>query len=101
MIKILNKIKHYYIVKGYEKWGMSWGDALSYGYLGQCFRFERIERKFLNYESLYTKLGYRQVSTVAFIKYGGYNNKSLFNEQFLVKLDIGELPTPRSYKVTV
>lgn len=60
------------VEKRYIKAGEIFGDALSYGFMGECSGFKRMLAKWEKWEAEYIKRGYRTLPIDDFIDYGGY-----------------------------
>lgn len=62
------------IQKRYIRAGASFGDVVSYIYLGQCQGFEGFLNHWASLEQEYANRGYRTISLDKFIELGGYGN---------------------------
>ena len=56
----------------YVEAGSDFGDAVSYGYLGECLGFDGMFLSWARWELEYSKRGYRTLSLDDFIDHGGY-----------------------------
>ena len=61
-----------YIEKRYVRAGATFGDAVSYIYIGECIGFEGLLNKWANWEEEYALRGFRTVSLGRFVDLGGY-----------------------------
>ena len=66
----LSRLKHDKIVRQYVRYGLIYGDYMSYYYCPP-----RIKSKFLYWESQYIKLGYIPLTTDDWIIAGGYGKQ--------------------------
>lgn len=57
---LINEIYHKFILWGYVRYGMRYGDELSYSYMGDCVG--SIDGMFKHFENKYCNLGYIPVS---------------------------------------
>ncbi len=60
------------VEKYYVEAGAVFGYAVSYLYMGECFGFKRLFRKWADWEAEYARRGYQTLSIDAFIQHGGY-----------------------------
>jgi len=60
------------VEKRYVKVGATFGDAVSYIYMGECVGFEKLLAKWEKWEAEYAKRGYRTLPLDDFVSYGGY-----------------------------
>ena len=58
--KIIYKIYHDFIVWGYKRYGMMYGDELSYSFMGECVN--SVENYYKFFASRYDRLGYAPIS---------------------------------------
>lgn len=61
-----------WVEKRYAESGLSFGDAASYLFMGECYGFEKLFVRWERWEVEYAKRGYRTVSLDAFVASGGY-----------------------------
>ncbi len=61
------------VTKQYVKAGASFGDLVSYLYMGECVSFEQLLNKWDKWEQEYANRGFRPISLDRFIGLGGYN----------------------------
>lgn len=85
-----NQVEEYYI-----KSGATFGDAVSYLYMGECVGFGEMLSNWENWELEYSRRGYRALPIDFFIKYGGYGLplnglgvKRYSNEKIVLHADI-------------
>jgi len=62
------------IQKRYIQAGASFGDAVSYLFMGECRGFEELFNYWADLEQKYADRGYRTISLDRFIELGGYGN---------------------------
>ncbi len=55
--------------------GRIFGDALSYIAYGKCAGFDRMERRWAQWEKEYARRGYRTIDIKDFVGYGGYGQE--------------------------
>ncbi len=60
------------VEKRYVRAGATFGDAVSYLYIGECIGFEGLLNKWANWEEEYAHRGLRTVSLDRFVDLGGY-----------------------------
>ena len=63
-----------FVERIYIKAGKKFGDAASYGYLGECTEFKKYLNNLVKWEEEYAQRGYRTVNLDAFVELGGYGN---------------------------
>ena len=74
----------------YLEAGKSFGDAVSYLYMGECIEFKEMLDKLAEYEKEYAKRGYKTISIDDFVKFGGYGEP--INHLLGKKLEANEAP---------
>lgn len=60
------------VEKRYVRAGATFGGAVSYLYMGECFGFKGLLKKWANWEEEYVHRGFRTVSLDRFVDLGGY-----------------------------
>ena len=60
------------VEKRYVGAGATFGDAVSYLYMGECIGFEELLNQWANWEEEYAHRGFRTVSLDRFVDLGGY-----------------------------
>lgn len=60
------------VEKRYLSSGASFGDAVSYIYMGQCVGFESMLDDWAEWEKEYSTRGYKTISIDDFLSFGGY-----------------------------
>ena len=63
------------VEKRYIRAGATFGDAVSYLYMGECIGFEGLLNKWGNWEEEYAHRGFRTVSLDRFVNLGGYGKQ--------------------------
>lgn len=74
----------------YRQTGAHFGDAISYGYMGECIGFDGMMQAWAKWERCYAALGYRTISLDRFTEYGGYGRA--LDDIWEVKREKGESP---------
>ena len=95
MKQLINKIKEFFTKRAenkaidrYIRTGNSFGDAVSYLYMGECVGFKEILAAWEHWEQEIVKYGYRPFDLDIFVGSGGYGKQS----PELEKLKDGEKP---------
>ena len=84
------RISHKKVKDAYRQTGGYFGDAISYGYMGECIGFEGMMKKWAKWERRYAALGYRTISLDRFTNYGGRGLP--LDDVWEVKREKGESP---------
>jgi hypothetical protein len=73
--KIIKNLWEKLVVHKYVYYGLSWGFAESYSYMGEPVGFVSLCKKMDFWESKYVKLGYLPVCKERWIEAGGYGRE--------------------------
>lgn len=84
MIKnILKKLYEKFILWGYVRYGLYYGDELSYSFMGDCVN--SVERYYNFFHKRYCQLGYEPISLDDWIIAGGYSGIKHVQNKLLIK----------------
>lgn len=81
--ELYRKLGHDFIVSRYKKYGLEYGDELSYSFMGECVN--SVKKKYYRYYVKYCNLGYVPVPLDDFITAGGYVGESHIEPMMLIK----------------
>ncbi len=95
-MKLINFLPYSILEKKYLKSGASFGNAVSYLYMGECVEFKENLEKWQTWEQEYSRRGYRTINLHKFVEFGGYGlnidyligQKRKENEQPLLHAEI-------------
>lgn len=82
---MVKKWYHDFITWGYIRYGMAYGDVVSY--LAISGSADQFERRFMFFESRYIKLGYIPVDFDHFVAAGGYRGRKYLEPYLLRKVN--------------
>lgn len=84
-MKFLKNLWSKVVVWRYTDLGLTYGDALSYSFMGECIGFKSLERKFKFWERRYVSLGYKPIEVDDWVTAGGYRGPEHISDKLLIK----------------
>lgn len=81
--RLIDKLYHNFIVWGYKRYGLMYGDELSYSFVGECVN--SVESRYHFFRVRYCNLGYVPVPLDDWITAGGYRGESHIQPMMLIK----------------
>jgi hypothetical protein len=60
------------VISQYVSAGLHWGDATSYGFLGETVNYDSLTKRLQYWEARYVNLGYIPVRPQRWVESGGY-----------------------------
>jgi len=76
MMKVKDLIKKLWekiVINQYVSAGLQWGDATSYGFMGEAVGYKSMEKRLKFWEKHYKNFGYEPVNRHIWIGAGGYS----------------------------
>lgn len=83
MFNLIKKLYHDFIVWGYIRYGLMYGDELSYSFMGECGNSRRAHYHF--FRERYCKLGYLPIALSTWEIAGGYEGFNYIKPLLYIK----------------
>ena len=69
---LIKKLWEKIVINQYVSAGLQWGDATSYGFMGEAVGYKSMEKRLKFWEKYYKKFGYEPVDCHIWVSAGGY-----------------------------